>query len=443
MGSILNFIFSCKDKSELEGGKYNGSYHTDKKKYFQRSAILGYLLSNDYSISFNDEIKSNQTNFYVLECQSSLLDLLGVGNQTEFDFSNSIIGSFNKSFIDNLRNKKFKIIVSSISEPTSHISILEKQLKLFFEEYNLPADCFSFIDSNRDIVQLNKKFGKTIFYYTPHFIYDGADSFLNIVNSTDYKNDLNYKSEILTKSELLKNEDRDYYFLSLNRSNWKIHRTILGCYFTKIKSDKIQWSYLNKPSQKYKDRFENLDYFSEWPINQQNLVKNHIGDLESLIPKQLDTTKSEDLTSFKTTDTFSKELTTNSYFQIVTESPFLNNEIFFSEKIVKPIIMMQPFILVSSYNMLKNFKQLGFKTFNGLFDEEYDSIEDNFKRLQFILDDIDRICKLPHDEVKNLYKMYFDICIYNREHLIKNFSNKDSYREIFSQINKNINTLLI
>ena len=42
-----------------------------------------------------------------------------------------------------------------------------------------------------------------------------------------------------------------------------------------------------------------------------------------------------------------------------------------------------------------------------------------------------------------LYKMYFDICIYNREHLVSNFSNKDSYGEIFSLLNKNINTLLI
>jgi hypothetical protein len=440
---ILNFIFSCKNKSELEAGKYNGNSHTSKKRYFQRSAILGYLLSNDYDISFNNEIQPNKTNFYILECQSSLLDLLGVGNQTEFDFNDSIVSSFSTSFINDLRNKKFKIIVSSISEPTSYISILEKQLKLFFEQYDLAPDCFSFIDSNRDIVELNKKFGKTIFYYTPHFIYDGADSFVDIVNSVNYKNDLNYNSEILTKSEILKNEDRDYYFLSLNRSNWKIHRTILGCYFNKINNNKIQWSYLNKPSQKYKDRFENLDYFSEWPENQQNLVRTEIDKLESIIPKQLDTKKSKDLTSFKTTDTFSRELTTNSYFQIVTESPFLNNEIFFSEKIIKPIIMMQPFILVSSYQMLKNFKELGFKTFDGLFDEGYDTIENNFERLNLILSEIDRICKLPHEEVKKLYKMYFDICIYNREHLVKNFSKKDSYRELFSLINKNINTLLI
>jgi hypothetical protein len=105
--------------------------------------------------------------------------------------------------------------------------------------------------------------------------------------------------------------------------------------------------------------------------------------------------------------------------------------------------MMQPFILVSSYKMLENFKQLGFKTFDGLFDEGYDSIENNFDRLELILSEIDRVCKLPHDEVKNLYKMYFDICIYNREHLVSNFSNKDSYGEIFSLLNKNINTLLI
>lgn len=443
MGSILNFIFSCNNISELENGKFNGNIINEEKRYFQRSAVLGYLLSKDYSFSFNDEIEKDKQNFYLLECQNSLLDLFTVGNHTEFDFSKSILNKFDSSFVDNLRNKKFRILLSSISEPTSHIDEFEKQLKLFLSEHNLSADCFLFIDSNRDITELNNKFGKTIFYYTPHFIYDGADAFVNITTSNEYQNNLNYISEILTESEIKNIKDREYYFLSLNRSNWKLHRTILGCYLNKINNKNVLWSYLTKPSQKYKDGFDTLDYFDEWTEYQRNLVKNEIDNLESIIPKQLDTKKSNDLTSFKTTDTFSRELTSNSYFQIVTESPFLNNEIFFSEKIVKPIIMMQPFILISSHGMLKNFRELGFKTFDGLFNEEYDLIENNFERLQFILNEIDRILKLPKEEIEKLYKIYFDICIYNRNHLISNFSNKDSYGDILSSMVKNINNLII
>ena len=148
MGSILNFIFSCSTISELKNDKFNGNIINKEKRYFQRSAVLGYLLSKDYSFSFNDKIEKDKQNFYLLECQNSLLDLFTVGNHTEFDFSKSILNKFDSSFIDNLRNKKFRILLSSISEPTSHIDDFEKQLKLFLSEHNLSADCFLFIDSN-------------------------------------------------------------------------------------------------------------------------------------------------------------------------------------------------------------------------------------------------------------------------------------------------------
>ena len=44
-----------------------------------------------------------------------------------------------------------------------------------------------------------------------------------------------------------------------------------------------------------------------------------------------------------------------------------------TEKTVKPISMLHPFMVLTSYNYLKRLHNLGFKTFGEFFDESYDS----------------------------------------------------------------------
>ena len=39
----------------------------------------------------------------------------------------------------------------------------------------------------------------------------------------------------------------------------------------------------------------------------------------------------------------------------------------------------------------------------------------------FIFGEIDRILLKSPEEIKDLYRKYSDICIYNRDHLLKNF----------------------
>ena len=71
---------------------------------------------------------------------------------------------------------------------------------------------------------------------------------------------------------------------------------------------------------------------------------------------------------------------------------------------------------------LKELKTFGFKTFDGLFDESYDEIIDRWERLDFILNEIDKILLKSPEEIKNLYNKYFDVCVYNRNHLFENIS---------------------
>ena len=74
-----------------------------------------------------------------------------------------------------------------------------------------------------------------------------------------------------------------------------------------------------------------------------------------------------------------------SYLHIVTETT-MADEGFFSEKIFKPAIYFQPFVLVGQYKGLEYLRKIGYKTFSTVIDESYDLEKNNEKRLIMAID---------------------------------------------------------
>lgn len=114
-------------------------------------------------------------------------------------------------------------------------------------------------------------------------------------------------------------------------------------------------------------------------------------------------------------------------YNIVSET-IVNDEIFFTEKIWKPILAQQPFVVHGSAGYLLELRQLGFQTFNNFFDESYDSELDHEKRIKKIVTTLKHIQKIDY---KKLYQDTFDI----RQHNKNLFWNKN---ELSNSINKTI-----
>jgi hypothetical protein len=79
-------------------------------------------------------------------------------------------------------------------------------------------------------------------------------------------------------------------------------------------------------------------------------------------------------------------------YSIVAETNFDNDYSFYTEKIVKPIIAERLFIVFSGQYYLRNLRSLGFRTFDGIIDETYDTIEDPttrfaraFKQMEYLI----------------------------------------------------------
>ena len=108
------------------------------------------------------------------------------------------------------------------------------------------------------------------------------------------------------------------------------------------------------------------------------------------------------------------------FLSLITETHFNNgdeqdNVLFFTEKLEKVIAVGHPFIIVSIPGYIKTLKKIGFKTFDKWWDESYDDIENESKRLDYIIDIVDFICKKDISELEKMYIEMIPILKHNQK----------------------------
>lgn len=102
--------------------------------------------------------------------------------------------------------------------------------------------------------------------------------------------------------------------------------------------------------------------------------------------------------------------------EVVLETLFDDARLHLTEKILRPIALAQPFILVSTAGSLEYLRRYGFRTFDTIWSEDYDTVQDPVPRLEFI------VCMMKTiagwDTVTRQQKMQQAQAIadYNRQH---------------------------
>lgn len=98
--------------------------------------------------------------------------------------------------------------------------------------------------------------------------------------------------------------------------------------------------------------------------------------------------------------------------QVVTETVYDGARQHLTEKTFKPIVMQQPFVLVSCQGSLEYLKKYGFKTFQGIWDESYDDADDAV-RIMKIAKLLSDIHNLSHKEKVQMQKHLAPIVEHN------------------------------
>ena len=223
----------------------------------------------------------------------------------------------------------------------------------------------------------------------------------------------------------MKNSLREKYFLSYNRIIREYRLALVAMIYELGLQDKGIIS-LGAPKI-------NKEYGGTWPNiisdfiedkKQNEMVSGALKKIKSLCPIVADqdilpeTVFSSDGEHISIGDwtNFSHQYK-RVYFNVVTESCYYDECIYFSEKIFKPIGQLTPFILMSTPYSLAKLREIGFKTFDGWIDESYDKEEDNDKRFFMIIEVIKNLCGVSREELHDWYYSLTDILIHNQKTL--------------------------
>jgi len=192
----------------------------------------------------------------------------------------------------------------------------------------------------------------------------------------------------------------DYDFLIYNRawSGTREYRLTLA----EILADNNLLSYCKI---KFSE-FDNQVRFTEHKFNNKHLAIRR-EDLHELYPVNLsDSNSSAD---------YNAEDYSSSAIEVVLETLFDDCRHHLTEKTLRPIACGRPFILAATPGSLQYLKQYGFKTFDSLIDETYDTIINPRERLEAIAQEIKRISCLDPDIKRSMWTELYKIAEHNKK----------------------------
>ena len=102
--------------------------------------------------------------------------------------------------------------------------------------------------------------------------------------------------------------------------------------------------------------------------------------------------------------------------EVVLETLFDDQRIHLTEKILRPIACGFPFIIASTPGALNYLKSYGFKTFDTVFDESYDNIQDPVQRLKSITELMKIISQWGDQDKIKKFKKLQQIADFNKAH---------------------------
>jgi hypothetical protein len=308
--------------------------------------------------------------------------------------------------VKDVQEGRAKILLNQVFE--GH-GLNECRVRQLFETtastHNIPMSAFGFIDSNFFTPTLQEEYGTRGFFYPfwehhtakPDSWHAQASSIVEHMYKQS-RGDTNYSS----------------LFLNLNRRP-RIHRTIITAAIEQWFQHNTFWSYTDVNKEAILLPFTH-DHF----VTEQYLKE---------LPRIMDVAGSVNDTHLNT------EMQYKAHINVASETMcFEPSTLFFSEKIFKPLLAGQPFILVGPAHSLRLLRQMGYNSFDPYIDESYDDEINPARRLRMIIDEMHRLSSLSHCEIQELVYSMNAICVHNHQHMIARELNATALNSTLSEI---------
>lgn len=123
---------------------------------------------------------------------------------------------------------------------------------------------------------------------------------------------------------------------------------------------------------------------------------------------------------------------------LVAETLFDTDKIYITEKVFKPMVMRQPFLIFAAPKTLSVLRGYGFRTFDSVWDESYDLEQDHGRRMNMIVQQIDRLYRLSDPEFNEILAQCQDIVEYNHRHFYSDRFEQIMLDELHANIKQSI-----
>jgi len=333
------------------------------------------------------------------------------------EISDENIYKFSNKLLETIKKGKAKIILSYLFEGDFYNEVDIKAVNEFVRKYNFKKNDVIILTNNlkyKYIEPANSNFTTIAFNYFLANPWFTKEDFLDT--------NINQQSGIKLREniEYLQTYKKPKKFLSLNRRP-RTHRIAL---FTEIMKDPIlkensiislgsrdlefagQAGFVNSWAEWY-ECFISDDYEHGKQVGIE-FLKNYDSSKDSFVDSNLE---------YNLAFNFNETLHLNTFVNVLTETLFENETIFLSEKIFKPILGCQPFIVLGNPGTIQELKNIGFKTFEDFWDESYDSELDFSKRLSKIITILKDLASKIDEELLEMTKKMIPILEHNYNHI--------------------------
>lgn len=364
-------------------------YNDPSSDYYFRNSNF-YLHCKLNNIEAVSDVTDDSSYYYPVETEC---------NTIQFVLTEDFIKTIDNSILEHLRTGRVKLLLVNMVDPSVEPSVL-KDIETFFNKYGI-TDITALQGNVRyDVATSIKQIESILSLYQTS----------NEMERYPYQTALGYESDYVRD---IHNSVRPMKFLSFNRFMDRPHRT--GLAYLVLKYNLLPegyYSFLCNPKDDYEDKLVQLD-LPTWP---------YADAIRQMVPRQVDTNHlpPDNLPTFFTVTNYRKDLYETSYVHIVTETQFQQDASpFLSEKTWRPILNMQPFIMLGNALTLNTLRTLGFKTFHPFIDETYDTEQDPKVRFSMIATEIQKLSKMPIEEIHRWFLSIKDILVFNQELLKK------------------------
>ena len=232
---------------------------------------------------------------------------------------------------------------------------------------------------------------------------------------------LNYNKQIIKSYQ--------YDFVTLNRiiTNDRSYRIY---FVSKLKElelldrGQVSFNVVDNLSDDWRD--EVADPNTKLSLHAQQHAEQHLTNINKLVIDRAELPGSASADIPRIINTLEnpyndKSIGINAFWHIVTETVFYYDKLHLTEKIFKPIVSKQPFMLLAAPGNLAYLKSYGFKTFDSVIDETYDTIQDNDLRTEAVVKQLHWYCNLTPGEKTDIIQQLEPIIQHNFNHFYGEF----------------------